>query len=100
MTDPQGAEALIRRLREHAENSQRGYSELFERTAEQFYQQTGFMAPGKSMPLEMQQSDDARERAWEQFNKDRKAQFIARAVLERDSEEALKAEKEKTDVPD
>lgn len=44
--------------------------------AEQFYRETGFIAPGKSVPLEMAatQPDDARQRAYETWHLERRAQ--------------------------
>lgn len=45
-----------------------GRTEYFERMAEDFYRATGFMAPGKSQPLEMGDHDEVeRQRAWAAF---------------------------------
>lgn len=43
--------------------------------AEHFYRETGFMAPGKSVPLEMCREgyDDDRRRAYEAWHRERRA---------------------------
>jgi hypothetical protein len=45
-------------------------SAAFERVAEQFYRETGFIAPGKSVPMEMAstQQDDRRRRAYDAWH--------------------------------
>lgn len=51
--------------------------ERFERDAARFYRETGYMAPGKSLPLEMCPSDDAaREAKWLEWVAARKAEYI------------------------
>lgn len=61
---------LIARFRDYLESSTLGYSERFERNAERFYRETGYMAPGKSMPLEMggMFTDEERGIAWDTWN--------------------------------
>jgi hypothetical protein len=60
---------LLRRLEEQLVLCDMGYSERFDYQAEKFYRETGFMAPGKSVPLEMasSQQDSEREQAWRVF---------------------------------
>lgn len=60
---------LLRRLDEQLTLSDMGYSERFDYQAERFYRETGFMAPGKSVPVEMSSSqrDEEREPAWRAF---------------------------------
>ncbi len=83
MTEPQTAEA---RLREHLRRMDMSYTERFEDGAERFYQQTGFLAPGKSVPLAMGGYDeDERERAWAAF------QLKERDVFRADLTEAIEA---------
>jgi hypothetical protein len=43
------------------------YTERFEVQAERFYCETGLMAPGRSVPLEMRQDESERARAWAAF---------------------------------
>jgi hypothetical protein len=65
-------EELIARLRDYLASSALGYSERFEQNAERFYRETGYMAPGKSVPLEMggsgMFSDEQRGEAWDTWN--------------------------------
>ena len=60
---------IASRLKQHAQCTVMGYTERFEYYAEQFYRETGFMAPGKSVPLEMaaSQPDEARTAAWDRW---------------------------------
>lgn len=56
--------------RENAESmSETNFTAAFERLAEDFYRETGFIAPGKSVPLEMAatQHDDERRAAWRKW---------------------------------
>jgi predicted phosphoadenosine phosphosulfate sulfurtransferase len=57
---------LSERLKVMVARNRLGYSERFEQDAERFYAETGFMAPGKSVPLEMasSNSEEEREEAW------------------------------------
>jgi hypothetical protein len=68
---PPDLEESIARLREHVRRRSMSHTERFETTAERFYNETGLMAPGKSMPVEMWSDDyDARRNAaWVVFNK-------------------------------
>lgn len=57
----EAAEAVWRRAGE-------GHSAHFERMAEKFYAETGFIAPGRSVPLEMGgYNEDERQAAWVAF---------------------------------
>ena len=60
-------EALKARLADLIARHDMGYSERFDADAERFYRETGFMAPGKSVPMAMAGSfsEDEREQAWE-----------------------------------
>jgi hypothetical protein len=53
------------------------YNEEYERLAEQFYQDTGIMAPGKDMPAAMGKTISQEERwaAWEKWIKEGKAKI-------------------------
>lgn len=42
-------------------------SEEYDKRADEFYKQTGFMAPGKDCPPEFQQDENARDLAWKAF---------------------------------
>jgi hypothetical protein len=74
---PGAQEGLAARLLAWEENSRLGYTERFEREAEAFYRATGFMAPGKSVPMEMAatQGDEARDSAWRTWSENRQEQF-------------------------
>lgn len=69
--DPSEASASITTLIEQLSNLLRrwdlGYSERFEEDAERFYRETGFMAPGKSQPLEMEGDYTRRQEAWDKW---------------------------------
>jgi hypothetical protein len=68
---------LIAQLREWADDTELGFSERFEKHAGAFYRETGMLAPGKSLPLEMSPSDDdARRVAWEEWHAKRRTAFI------------------------
>lgn len=79
--------ALVQRWNEVAAEEHLGCTERFERGAEQFYRETGHMAPGKSAPLEMYVSEEyqaEREAAWREWQERRKKQFYedVRATVE------------------
>ena len=74
---PVGLEALRQRLKLYRDNVQCGYTERFENAAERFYRQTGFMAPGKSVPMEMRQDEGERTKAWAKFQDAERDQFVA-----------------------
>ena len=85
--------SLLARLEEQARRNAMGYSERFEYDAERFYRETGFMAPGKSMPMEMytgegQQAErEAAWSAWTQKLRDDFQELLAScAALLRDEE--------------
>jgi len=70
--------ALVEQLRDMLARDEMGYSERFEHDAERFYRETGFMAPGKSEPLEMSGGDahqQRRETAWQEWCGKRRAEF-------------------------
>lgn len=63
-------EAIRARLEHYLRRTEMGYAERFDSDAEQFYRETGFMAPGKSMPLEMYQGEAheaRRQDAWNEW---------------------------------
>lgn len=68
---------VIARLHEELAKIDLGYTERFERNAERFYEATGFLAPGKSVPLEMASAyqDDKREVAWTTWNLQQKENY-------------------------
>ena len=66
---------LLTRLQNIIAEENLGYSERFERRAKEFYRATGFMPPGKSVPMEMTISEDARNVVWESWNAQRTKQF-------------------------
>jgi len=69
--------ALALQLREWADDTALGFSERFEKHADAFYRETGLIAPGKSLPLEMHPSDDdAGQRTWEEWHTKRRTAFI------------------------
>ena len=77
MTDPA---ALRARLEKALERSEMGYSERYDHDAKRFYAETGFMAPGKSMPVEMYQGEKhqaEREAAWQVFGAKLRDEFHA-----------------------
>lgn len=61
---------IVARLEACLVRSEMGYSERYDADAERFYSETRFMAPGKSVPLEMAstQPDEERQQAWEAFS--------------------------------
>lgn len=63
-------ETLVDRLRRYLSQSEMSHTERFDRSAERFYRETGFMAPGKSVPMEMAGGwdDDERGAAWDAWN--------------------------------
>ena len=76
----EGAADLRARLEKALERSEMGYSERFEHDAERFYAETGFMAPGKSMPVEMytgERQQEQREAAWQAFSGKLRDEFHA-----------------------
>lgn len=75
MTETGRDAALRARLENYATWAALGYTARYEATAERFYNATGFMAPGKSVPLEMAQDEAARARAWAKFQTDEGAQY-------------------------
>lgn len=78
--------ALIVRLERNLAESKMGYTERFDTQAERFYLDTGFMAPGKSLPLEMHGEDHAKRRgeAWDVWQQRQRGQWQAdiREVVE------------------
>jgi hypothetical protein len=70
---------LAQRWRDLVGDEALGYTERFERDAELFYRETGLMAPGKSMPLEMwnTQTEDERRAKWDAWCADRRRAFYA-----------------------
>ena len=72
-------EAIRALLDNHVRRTELGYTERFEEDAEQFYRETGFMAPGKSVPFEMAstQQDDKREAAWNTWTGKMRVDFCA-----------------------
>jgi hypothetical protein len=54
-----------------------GHTERFELHAERFYRETGYMAPGKSVPMAMAGSfsDEDRHAAWDAWNHRQKQQW-------------------------
>ena len=61
---------VIQALKEYARRTRLGYTELFEASAEDFYKRTGFLAPGKSEPLEMSGGEahqEERQQLWDKF---------------------------------
>jgi len=75
---PPGQDVLRERLLEIAHRAEMGFTERFEHDAERFYRETGLMAPGKSVPMEMWSDDMDRRRgsAWDDFQGKLKAEFI------------------------
>lgn len=69
-----------------------GHSAYFERQAERFYRETGYLAPGKSEPLEMRNvvNDEVRQRLWREFFS--RPWQISQAALSADAGSALLAE--------
>lgn len=60
--------------------------DTFERIADEFYRDTGFLRPGKSEPFGYERDEKEREAAWEQWRRDRSrkvraalAAFVAKA---------------------
>jgi hypothetical protein len=88
MSEPQrDVQYVVTLLRELVERQAMGYTERFEADAELFYRETGLMAPGKSMPLEMPVSDEARDSGWYEWTRVRserwtRAMSDAAALLE------------------
>ena len=68
---------LQSRLLEWEADTHLGYSERFEKQAEEFYRATGFMAPGKSVPMEMSstQNEEQRTAAWDEWQVARQQRF-------------------------
>lgn len=62
---------IAERLRQYASRSEMGYTERYEDGAARFYQITGYMAPGKSVPLEMAShfNDEERQTAWDEWQR-------------------------------
>jgi hypothetical protein len=55
----------------------------YEAIAEKFYRETGYMRPGKSMPIEMcVVDDDERMEAWRQWCAEWKLRLIDRVIKE------------------
>ena len=72
--DPKAA-PLLNRLERYLAESMMGYTERFDVQAARFYQETGVMAPGKSMPPEMYQQDSEREHAWAKWQDAQREQW-------------------------
>ena len=68
---------LIERVRGYLVESAMGYVERFDLQAERFYRETGYMAPGKSVPMAMAGSfsDEDRGAAWDEWNRLNKEQW-------------------------
>jgi hypothetical protein len=69
----------IARFKEQIRLGAIGYSERFEAIAERFYRETGFLAPGKSVPLEMSSEDheERRTAVWAAFQQRERETFYA-----------------------
>lgn len=78
--------ALLDEMRSWSDNP----AGAFERVAEQFYRETGFIAPGKSVPMEMAatQHNDLRQRAYEAWHLQRR-ELRHKTIL--DAAEAISA---------
>ena len=77
---PTNPRRLIARLEEQAKRNAMGYTERYDYDAERFYRETGFMAPGKSMPLEMCSGFDdetCRNDAWNAWTQQLRNDFQA-----------------------
>lgn len=75
-TRPQ-TEEWRERLLWYAEWVGHGYTQRFEETAERFYRATGFLAPGKSVPLGMPLNEIERNRAWDKFQAEERERYQA-----------------------
>jgi hypothetical protein len=64
---PLDLDAIKARVLEYIRLVGMGYTERFEVQAERFYCETGLIAPGKSVPLEMRQDESERAREWAAF---------------------------------
>lgn len=64
---------LVDRVRGYLLESSMGHTERFELHAERFYRETGYLAPGKSVPMAMAGSpfadDEHRGEAWDEWNR-------------------------------
>jgi len=87
-------EELIRELERWATETSMGYTERFETQAELFYRETGLMAPGKSLPLEMPQDDAKRRTAWDEWQGQRRIGFINTLQVAADALTRLQAERD------
>lgn len=68
---PSTTAEVIERVKGYLEASTLGYTDRYERAAEEFYRETGYMAPGKSVPMEMAGSfsEEDRSAAWDEWHK-------------------------------
>lgn len=71
---------IVERLRLFANRAEQSHSERYESDADDFYRDTGYLAPGKSVPLEMGTTDydDTRAAKWRDWCDVRQAEYVKR----------------------